>query len=135
MLTVRILCPGTISEGMVLIGSGTNIGAAGGAITAYCVLSRAVRGILGTRGVIAVAVGTFTTIGTGVITAMAGAVVILPCTVRIGAMAGAVVHQLITVITVFIPVTAIPFGISGTVTRTVIHQFIAVVTILIPVAT
>ena len=120
---------------MVLIGSGTNIGATGGAITAYCVLSRTVRGILGTRGVVAVAVGTFTAIGTGVVAAMAGAVVILPSTVRIGAMAGAVVHQLITVTTVFVPITAIPFGIGGTVTRTGTHQLIAVVTILIPVTT
>ena len=65
---------------------------------------------------------------------MAGAVVILPSTVRIGAMAGAVVHQLITVTTVFVPITAIPFGVGGTMARTRIHQLITVVTILIPVA-
>ena len=135
MLCVTVLCPGAVGEAVIRIRSGTDITVAGGAIAAVFMLRGAVFRVLGCGGMVSVGVRTLTAIGAGVITAVAGAVVILPCTIRIASMARAGVHQLIAVITVFIPVTARPFSIGVAMACTGTEVLAAVRTILIIITT
>ena len=111
---------------MACIRGRTDIAVAGGTIAAILMLSGTVLAVLGGRGMVAVGIRTFAAIIAGIIAAVAGTVVILPCAVRVSAMAGAVVHQLVTIPAVFIPITARPACIGRAVICTGAEIFTAV---------
>ena len=90
---------------MICIRGSPHIAAAGRTIFAVLMLGGTVFRVLGGCGVRTVGVGAFAAIITGVIAAVAGAVVILPCTVGIGTVAGTVIHQITAVPAVFVPIT------------------------------
>ena len=120
---------------MAFISGGTDIGRTGRTITADLMLGGTVLAVFRSGGVIAVIIGTFAAVITGIQTVVAGAVVILPRTITVTAVIGTAVYKFIASVTVFIPFAAIPFCIGIVpVIVAIVHEFITVPAVFVPFA-